>query len=111
MLTLVLGLFITSVATAAEPIPATRSAREAVVNYLSDEISYPEFASENDIECCVFVSVLINDDGTLDVDGSNCKNCNMKDHVVKAIEESNNKDLAQYAGQTVLVKVNFTLLD
>ncbi len=111
ILTLVMGLFITGTAFAAEPVPATKSAKDAVVSFLTDEISYPAFASENDIECCVLVSIIIQDDGSMDVDVANCKNCNMKEHVVKAIEGAESKDLAQYAGQNVLVKVNFLLLN
>ncbi len=111
ILTLLLGLFITGTAFAAEPVPATKSAREAVVNFLENEITYPAFASENNVECCVYIDVTVKDDGSLDVNGANCNNCKMKHHVVKAIEEAKDEDLAQYAGQKVLVKVNFTLLD
>jgi hypothetical protein len=111
ILSLVLGLFITATAFASEPVPATKNASKAVTEFLTNEISYPAFASENKIECYVLVSIVVNNDGTLDVDAANCKNCNMKDHVVKAIEESKNEKLAQYAGQNVLVKVNFSLLD
>ena len=111
ILTLLLGLFITGTTFAAEPVPTTKLAREAVVNFLENEITYPAFASENNVECCVYISVTVKDDGTLDVIEANCKNCKMKHHVVKAIEESKDEDLAQYAGQKVLVKVNFTLLD
>jgi len=111
ILTLILGFFITATAFAGKPVPATKSAKEAIVNFLTEEINYPAFASENNIECCVFASIVINDDGTLDVNGANCKDCKMKDHVIKAIEKAKNTDLAQYAGQNVLVKINFTLLD
>ncbi len=111
VLTLVIGIFITATAFAGEPVPTSKNATKAVTEFLTNEISYPAFASENNIECCVLVSVIVKDDGTFDVDAANCKDCNMKSHVVKTIKEAKSDDLAQYAGENVLVKVKFILLD
>ncbi len=108
---LLLGLFITGSAFAIEPVPSTKVASKAVAELLSEEISYPSFASENKIECYVVVSIIVKSDGTLDVDAANCKSEKMKAHVVKSIEELQNDDFAQYAGQNVLVKVKFLLID
>ena len=111
ILTLVLSLFIAGSAMATVPVPATKAASKAVTSFLEDEISYPAFASENNLECFVVVSVVVQEDGTLDVEAANCSTNCMKDHVVKAIEDAKSDDLSQYAGQNVLLKVNFKLLD
>jgi len=111
IVTMLIALFIAGTAMANELVPATKAASKAVTELLVDEIDYPAFASENNIECCVVVSVTVQDDGTLNVEAANCKSCDMKDHVVKAITETKSEDLAQYAGQNVLLKVNFKLLD
>lgn len=111
ILTILMGLLIAGTAMANEPVPATKAASKAVTELLTDEISYPAFASEENIECCVLVSVTVQEDGSLDVDAANCSSCDMKDHVVKSIKESKNEDLAQYAGQNVLLKVNFELIN
>lgn len=110
ILTMLLGLFIAGTAMANEPVPATKAATEALTSLLENEISYPAFASENDIQCCVSVSVIVQDDGSLKVDASNCGNCKMKDHVVKSIENLSSKDLAKYAGQNALLKIKFKLI-
>jgi len=112
IVTMLLGLFIASTAMAGVvPVPATKAGSKAVTEFLTDEIDYPAFASENKLECTVSVSVIVQDDGTLKVEAANCGTNCMKDHVVKAIEEAKSEDLAQYAGQNVLLKVNFELLN
>jgi len=110
-LLLLVSMLITATAFASEPVPATKSAKNEVTKLLAEAISYPAFASENNIECFVLVSMIINDDGTIDVDIANCRNCKMKNHVVKSIESFKNEELIKYAGQNVLVKVDFKLLD
>jgi|AntAceMinimDraft_2_1070361.scaffolds.fasta_scaffold02950_3 hypothetical protein len=110
ILTILMGLLMAGTAMANEPVPATKAASKAVTELLSDEISYPSFASKNNIECCVWVSIMIKEDGSLDVETANCSSCNMKDHVVKSIKETKNEGLSQYAGQNVLLKVKFKLL-
>ncbi len=111
IVTLLLGLFIAGTALANEPVPATKAASKAVTEFLANEIDYPAFASENNLECCVSVSVTIQDDGTLKVEAANCGTKCMKEYVVKAIEEAKIEDIAQYAGQNVLLKVSFKLLN
>ncbi len=110
ILTMLFGFFIAGTAMANEPVPATKAGSKAVAAFIEDEVSYPAFASENNIECCVSVSVVVQDDGSLDVDAANCGSCDMKDHVVKSIENAaKDEALAQYAGQNVLLKVKFKL--
>lgn len=112
IVTMLLGLFITGTAFAGEPVPAMKAeATKAVAEFLQDEINYPAFASETDMECTVLVDLSINEDGTLEVNGANGKFGCLKDHVVKAIEESQSKDLTKYAGQDVVLKIDFKLFD
>ncbi len=111
ILTLLLGLFIAGTAYANQPVPATKAASKAVVNFLEDEISYPAFASENNLECTVLLSVIVLDDGSLKVEQANSATSCMKEYVVKAVENAKNKDLSQYAGQNVLLNVSFKLLN
>ncbi len=111
IVTMLLSIFIAGTAMATVPVPATKAASMAVTEFLSDEISYPAHASETNFECVVVVSLIVQEDGTLDVDAANCKTNCMKEHVIKEIESAKNEDLAKYAGQNVLLKVNFELLN
>ncbi len=110
--TMFIGLFFATTAFAGESIPALKAeATKAVANFLQDEIRYPAFASETNLECTVVVDLTINEDGSLEVNGANGKLGCLKDHVVKAIEESKSKDLTKYAGQDVVLKIDFKLYE
>ena len=109
-LMLIMGIFLASTAFASEPVPAAPAASKSVVKYIEKHLDYPEFAIEEKFECCVVVSLVIQDDGTLDVDASNSVDKQMKNYVVREIESFQNKEFAQYAGQRVLLKINFDLL-
>ena len=110
-LTLLLGLFFTSAGFAAKPVPATKLASLAVTKLLTNELNYPNYASENNIEFYVLASINVQEDGSLDVVIANCKSCEMKEEVIKAIESIQSEDLVKHAGHTINVKVNFTLID
>lgn len=109
ILTMLLGLFITSTAFAGEPVLRTQAATQAVAKVLEDEINYPAFASETNLECTVYVDITVNEDGTLKVNNANCKADCMKEHCVKAIEEAKSKDLKEFAGETVVLKIDYKL--
>jgi len=109
-LMLVMSIFLASTAFANEPVPANRAAANSVTKYVEKKLKYPEFAIEDKFECCVVVSLVIQDDGTLEVDGSNSVDKEMKEYVVKEIESFQNEKFVQYAGQRVLLKINFDLL-
>lgn len=113
IITMLLGLFLSGTAFAGEPVvPEMKAAAtKAVAKYLQDEIYYPAFASETNLECTVLVDIDVNKDGSLKVNQANCKSCCMKDSVVKAIEELKSEDLTKYAGQNVLLKVEFKLYE
>ena len=107
---LMLGLFLVSAAFAGEAPVASKKARKEVTKIIKKEVKYPEFAIEEKFQCCVVVSVVIQDDGTMEVDCANCVDQRMKDYVVSTIENVHSEKLKEYAGQTVNVRVNFSFL-
>lgn len=107
---IMLGLFLTSTAFAGELPMATKKARKDVTKIIKKELSYPEFAIEEKVECCVVVSINILDDGSMDVECANCVCPKMKEHVVSTLEGLDTEELQSYAGQNVKVKINFDLL-
>ncbi|NOX85499.1 MAG: hypothetical protein GXO86_05980 [Chlorobi bacterium] len=109
-LMLMLGIFFASTAFANDPVPATKAVSRSVAKYLKKNLTYPEFAIEEKSECCVFVSLVIKDDGTFDVNGSNSIDKRMKEFVIKEIESLQKEEFSQYAGQRVLLKITFDLL-
>lgn len=114
IITMLLGVFIAGTAFAGEPEPAAAmkiAATNAVAEFLQDEIDYPAFASETNKECTVYVDLTIKEDGSLSVNQASAKHGCLKEHVVEAIKEAKDKDLAKYAGQEVVLKIDFRLLD
>ena len=107
---LMLGLFLGSTAFASEAPDASKKARKEVTKIIKKEVKYPEFAKDDKFQCCVVVSVVIQEDGTMDVDCANCVDQRMKDYVVSTLENLKNEELKNYAGQNVLVRINFSLL-
>lgn len=103
-------LFITSTAFATPPVTATAAARNSVKELLKKELTYPEFAIEQKLECCVVVSITIQDDGSFEVDEANCVCPSMKTEVVKDIESLGGDKFAKYAGQHLHMKVKYTLI-
>ncbi|PIQ29491.1 MAG: hypothetical protein COW63_12840 [Bacteroidetes bacterium CG18_big_fil_WC_8_21_14_2_50_41_14] len=95
---------------AIEPIPASKATRDSVVDMVKKSLKYPEFAIKNKLECCVLVSMIIQDDGTLKVDASNSLSPQLQDYVINTIENIKNDHLAKSSGQRVLVKVKFELI-
>lgn len=109
-LMILLGLFLASTAFANEPVPASKAVAQSVAKLIQDELEYPEFAIKNKFECCVMVSLVIQDDGSFEVDCANCINEDMKEYVIGEIEKMYSDKFSVYAGQQVLIKVNFDLL-
>ena len=107
---LMLGLFLVSTAFASETPMASKKARKEVAKIIKKEVKYPEFAVENEFECCVTVSIVIQKDGSMEVDCANCIDEKMKDYVVSTLENLKTEDLEEYAGQNVLVRIKFNLL-
>ncbi len=111
IITMLLSIFIAGSAFAGEPVPTPKAlATNAVAELLSEELSYPNFASETNLECTVLVDVAVKSDGTLDVEAANCKSTCVKEYAIKEIESLQSDKLAQHAGQNVMLKIDFKLL-
>jgi hypothetical protein len=107
---LLLGLFIASTAFATTPTPATEQGRNEIKKQVKRHLTYPQFAIDEKFECCVSLSIIVNEDGSLEVDCANCVSQEMKDYVVKSVERIKTKKMTQYAGQTMLLRVKFDLI-
>ncbi len=107
---LMMALFIASTTFATTPVSATERVKKEIKSQVERKLIYPLFAIDEKIECCVLLSIIVGEDGSLDVDCANCVSQKMKDYVVKSVERIKTKDLAQYAGQTVLLRVKFDLI-
>ncbi len=107
---LMMALFVASTAFASTPVPATRQVKKEIKKQVKRNLSYPQFAIDDKFECCVSLSIIVNDDGSLDVDCANCVSQEMKEYVTKTIESIKTKDFEQYAGQTMLLRVKFDLI-
>jgi hypothetical protein len=107
-----MGLFLSVTAFASEPVPvpASKAVSSSVADFINDELHYPEFAIEDKFEGEVVLSVIIEDDGTFEVDAANSVNDDLKKHVIEIIENLEADQYNQYAGQRVLLKVKFDLL-
>lgn len=105
----IFGMFIISSAFASEPVPASKAVAKSVAETIVAELEYPEFAIEEEFECCVLVNVVIQEDGRFDVDGANSVSKKMIEYVTYEIEHMVSEDYAKYAGQSVLIKIKFDL--
>jgi len=107
---LMLGLFMASTAFANEPVPAKDYVKKEIKQEVRKKLCYPQFAIDNKTECYVYVSITVNEKGRLDVDCANCECTKLKNYVVKTIERIKVDNLAEYAGQNMLLKIKFDLM-
>ena len=107
---LMMALFVASTAFASTPVPATSQVKKEIKKQVKQNLSYPPFALNYKFDCCVSLSIIVDEDGSLNVDCANCASQKLKEYVVKTIENINTKNFEQYAGQTILLKVNFKLI-
>ena len=107
----VIGMFLTNTAFANEPVPASKAVSKSVAELLQNSIEFPDFARTDEYNCCVLIRVIIQEDGSFEVDCVNCKDEKLKQHVIEAFEELISEKHAYFAGQQVSIKVNFTCLD
>ncbi|PLX02293.1 MAG: hypothetical protein C0595_11325 [Marinilabiliales bacterium] len=106
---LLLGIFIASTAFASEPMPANSLAKKEVKNLIQKKLIYPQFAIDNKIECSVYLNLLINENGMLEVNCANCSCEKVKDFTVKYIEKIKSEDLQNFKGQSMNLKVTYDL--
>jgi hypothetical protein len=108
-LAILLGLFITSTAFANEPVPASKAVASSIADLIEEELEYPDYAIEEKFQGDVVMEIVIEEDGTLDVVAANSVDQKMKNLVALAVEEIETEKFANYAGQTLLVKVSYDL--
>lgn len=106
---LLLGIFIASTAFASEPVPANSLAKNEVKSLIQKKLIYPAFAIDNKTECTVYLSLIINKNGMLEVDKANCSCEKVKNFTIKAIEKIKSADLQNFKGQTMKLKVSYDL--
>lgn len=106
---LLLGIFIASTAFASEPVPANSQAKNEVKSLVLKKLIYPQFAIDSKTECTVYLSLIINENGMLEVDCANCSCEKVKDFTVKAIKKIKSDDLKNFKGQTMNLKVRYDL--
>ena len=106
-LLVMLGMLITTLASANEPVPASKAVSKSVANLIKSELEFPDFARESNFECCVLVRITIQSDGTFNVDCVNSMNLQLKNYVINQIEDIISEEHAVFAGQTVSMRVNF----
>ncbi len=109
-LMVLMGIFIASTAFANQPVTATAAVKSSVKQILKKELSYPDFAIKNKLECDVVVSIVIQDDGTFKVNCANCQCPKMKNEVIADIEKLGNKKFAKFAGQEINLKLKYELI-
>ena len=103
----VLGMLFTNIASANEPVPASRAVSKSIADLIKSELEFPDFARDSDFECCVFIRINILPDGTFDVDCANSRSNQLKQYVIYEIENIVSEKHALHAGQTVSLKVKF----
>ena len=108
---LLLGLFVATTAFS-NPHSATPSQqmRKEIKKQLKQNVKYPQFALDDKFECCILVSITVQNDGSLDVGCANCVSAEMKDYVVTTIESIQSDKLQNYSDQTMLLKIKFDII-
>ena len=108
---LLLGLFLATTAFS-NPLSKTPSQqmRKEIKQQVKQNVKYPKFAIDEKFDCFVLISIIVQSDGSLDVDCANCASAKMKDYVVTAIENIQSEKLQKYSGEAMLLKVKFGLI-
>jgi hypothetical protein len=110
-LMLAVGMLLSTTAIASQPVQASKAVSKSVAELFSKKIDYPDFARVDDFNCCVLVRLTITEEGGFEVDCANCQDDRLEWYVKDNIEKIISKDYAQYAGQSVSLKINFKLID
>ena len=96
---------------AKEPVPASKDVSSSIAKLIASKIDFPDFARIDGFECCVLVRLYIQEDGSFKLDCSNCKDSQLRLYVEDHIAKITAKEFAQFAGQTVAIKLIFRLIE
>jgi hypothetical protein len=109
VIALIATIFTVGTLVANEPVMAPKEVSSSVAELIQEEVYYPEFAIEDKFQGEVVLEIQITESGNLDVIAANSINKDLKNYAAKTIEEIETKDLEEYAGQTVVLKLNYDL--
>lgn len=109
IIALIASVFTIGTIMANEPVMAPKEVSSSVAEIIKKEIYYPEFAIEDKFQGDVVMEIQITESGNLDVIAANSVNQDLKNYATKTIEEIETKNLEDYAGQTVVLKLNYDL--
>jgi len=85
-------------------------AYKSISSIIEKEIDYPAFASENQLQCDVYVDLTIQAYGSIQVNASNSIENSVKEYCVNSLEKMKNKQLSNFAGENVLLKIKYQLI-
>lgn len=109
IIALIASVFTIGPIMANEPVMAPKEVSSSVAEIIKKEIYYPEFAIEDKFQGDVVMEIQITESGNFDVIAANSVNQDLKNYATKTIEEIETKNLEDYAGQTVVLKLNYDL--
>ena len=109
VIALIASIIMVGTAVAKEPVMAPKEISSSVAEIIKEEIYYPEFAIEDKFQGDVVVEVQITEDGSFDVIAANSINKDLKNYAMKTIEDIDTEAFKSYAGNRVILKLNYDL--
>lgn len=109
VIALIASIFTVGTVMANEPVMAPKEVSSSVAEIIQEKVYYPEFAIEDKFQGDVVVEVQITEDGSFDVIAANSINEDLKIYATKTIEDINTESFESYAGQRVILKINYDL--
>jgi hypothetical protein len=109
IIALIASIFTVGTVMANEPVMAPKEVSSSVAEIIKENVYYPEFAIEEKFQGDVVVELEITEDGSFDVIAANSINKNLKNYAAKTIEDINAEAFKNYAGQRVILKLNYDL--
>lgn len=109
VIALIASIFTVGSLMANEPAMAPKEISSSVAKLITEEIYYPEFAIEEKFEGKVVLEVQITEEGSFDVTAANSLNEDLKEYASKTIEDIDTDKFKNYAGQKVMLNLNYDL--
>ena len=109
IIALIATIFTVGTVIAKEPVMAPKEVSSEVSELIQEELYYPEFAIEDKFQGDVVVEVQITEEGSFDVIAANSINKDLKNYASKTIEKIETDEFKDYAGQRIILKLNYDL--